>query len=449
MGLTTLLARGLQCAAAAALIAGATGTAAAQVSYQPGPLNPHTSNESASGTGIASLQAQVTVGGVEPAIIHSMTVDHQGTLDDATDIAAVHLYLDVNGNGYLDPGVDAALSTNQSFAVDDGTVTFGSLNRTIANGSSELWLVVVDLNGNGSQGEHWRTHLGTSTTLTATGATSGNALTVTGVSVNSGSKKINTSNCTLTLVGTTVTQPTTAPAPGTVAYPMARLELRASTAMGVKVTSLTFTASGTGDDLIDIAAVRLFRDADMDGALTIPTDPEIGGSGISFNMDDGTAPFASLNETVPAGGRLWLIVAYDWAAAGITGGTYTVSVASANDITRCGVSAHTCTTSSCQLHGIPTTHPPTTVSPGGNPTTNPNPGGGPGSEPVDDPYPDEPRTHKPSYCCAVLPGAGGGLGGAGGALQALLFGWGPLLLLAGLLLALRNRETAPAVRRVR
>jgi hypothetical protein len=440
MGLITFVTRGLQTAAVVALCAG---VAVAQVSYQPGPMNPNTSNESASATGIASLQVQVSVGGTEPAVIHSMTVDHQGTVDDATDIAAIHLYLDVNGNGWLDPGVDTALSTNKTFAADDGTVTFGSLNRTIPNGSSELWLVVVDLNGNASQGEQFRTHLGTSTTFTATGATSGNALTVSGVSVNSGAKKIDAGHCTLTLVGTVVTQPSAAPAPNDTAYPMARLELRASSSMSVKVSSITFTASGTGDDLLDVASVRLFRDADADGVLTLTTDPEIGASNISFNMDDGTAPFTGLNEIVPAGGRLWLIVAYDWAAS-ITGGTYTVSVASSNDITRCGILAHSCATSSCQVHGVPTVHPPTTVPTGGTPTTNPNPGT---SDPIDDPYPDEPRRHVPSYCCAVVPGAGGA-GGAGGALEALLFGWGPLLLLAGVLLLLRTRkDAAPAVRR--
>ncbi len=414
---------------AATVVACLAGAAHAQVAYAPGPNNPSPSNESASGQNIVVLQIQVTNNASEAAIIQSLTVGTQGTLNDATGISSVDLCADLNGNGWLETPGDLALVTGQTFASDDGTVTFSSLNRTIGVGASELWIVVEDMSGSGQDGETWVTHLGTSTTLTAVGATSGSSLTISGVSVNGGRKTISSTSCTEWVLGAPLNvsgQPTA----GATAWPIAALEIRTSTANGETVTSITVTASGTGNDLTEVSRVRLFRDANGNGALELSgtsPDAEIGPANVGYNTDDGTAPLSGLNETIPAGSRRFYIVAYDFSSSLQAGSTFTLSVANGSDVVRSG--AHS---PSCQTHGPPTTHGTTAAA-------------GPGSTPNDptgQPRPgDDGHGHPPMYCCPVWPSSGDGHGPG-----AFFVAWGPLLLLA-LVIALRPRSRPAWARR--
>ncbi|MCI0341062.1 MAG: hypothetical protein L0216_07885 [Planctomycetales bacterium] len=426
-------------AVAGVLIAGLAGAARAQVAYSPGPNNPSPSNESASGQNIVVLQIQVTNNASEAAVIQSLTIGTQGTLNDATGISAVDLYVDLNGNGWLETPGDLALVTGQTFATDDGNLTFTNLNRTIAVGASELWIVVEDMSGSGVDGDTWVTHLGTSTTLSAVGATSGSNLTITGVSVNGGRKTVSSTGCTQWVLGAPLSV-TGQPTAGATAWPIAALEIRTSTANAETVTSITVTASGTGNDLTEVSRVRLFRDTNGNGVLELSgasPDPEIGPANVGYNADNGTAPLSGLNETIAAGSRAFYIVAYDFSSTLQAGSTFTLSVASASDLVRSG--AHS---PSCQTHGPPTTHGTTTAGgPGSPPPTTTDPATGPTGQPRPG---DSGDGHPPMYCCPVWPmGQGGGGPGPG----TFFLAWGPLLLLASAILLLRRHRPAWATRR--
>ncbi|MHC4599502.1 MAG: hypothetical protein ACYS47_10895 [Planctomycetota bacterium] len=91
--------------------------------------------------------------------VTSVTLAASGTLDDASEVLSVSLYRDVNANGRFEPGTDAPLGVPSSFAVDDGTVTFSGLSRTVPAGGSDHWLVVYDLSPDAIIGRTFRVEI--------------------------------------------------------------------------------------------------------------------------------------------------------------------------------------------------------------------------------------------------------------------------------------------------
>lgn len=441
MGLIARVARAGNLAAVPAALALCAATASAQVSLQAAPKNPPATWENKSGQIVIMTSTRVRVSGTEDAIITSFTVSASGTLDDQADIASLNLCLDLNENGCWDPGTDVEIVANKTFAADNGSYTF-TFSRVIQQGTHEDWMVVVHLGGTASQNETAQFTVG-ATAASAIGVTSSNALTVSGTLTTGGVKTICGLNGTLELSDYPVVQPAGCPE-GTTDFPIAGLHLKASTGAKIDVSAITWTASGTGRDVQDLVQVKLWLDANGNG--TVDTgDAPIGGGTVQFNTDDGTAVFSGLSEQIAAGGcERWLLT-YDFAATLVKDTTFTASVTGTPSL---GVATNP-SGGTMQVHGTPTAHATYTAPCGGGS----HPGGGPGTGPASNPYPEAPRRHVPSYCCAVAPGigiGGGGAGGLGRALEQLLLAWAPLLMLAGLLLVLRRRATAvPATRRIR
>ena len=99
----------------------------------------------------------------------------------------------------------------------------------------------------------------------------------------------------------------------------------------VDVSSISFHASGAGDDASGIRQVRLYRDTDGDGVLG-GGDGLLGISG-GYGEDDGTVTFRGLTGTVPEGASVTWLLVYDLGAGAIAGDTFCASVLSGDDVT--------------------------------------------------------------------------------------------------------------------
>jgi hypothetical protein len=139
---------------------------------------------------------------------------------------------------------------------------------------------------------------------------------------------------------------------------MTQLVLRAGSVEGADVSSLTLTASGTGNDSAEIAAVHLLRDNNADGAYD--AGDTLLASGV-YSADDGTVVFGGLTLTVPAASQVTLLVIQD-ISAGAAQGTFRTGVAQATDVTTTGaVSSVPLTVNGTPAHGNAVTVEPVPV----------------------------------------------------------------------------------------
>lgn len=85
------------------------------------------------------LQVRVqNPGASAAATLTSLTVTASGTGQDASGIVSVSLYLDVNGNGTVEGGLDILLAGGMTFVSDDGTLTLAFSQAVPPLGDLEL-----------------------------------------------------------------------------------------------------------------------------------------------------------------------------------------------------------------------------------------------------------------------------------------------------------------------
>jgi hypothetical protein len=87
---------------------------------------------------------QVGIGtGSAGVTLEAFTLEGSGTGNDTVDVQSIHLVLDQNGNGAVDPG-ETLLGTG-AFASDDGTISLAFAPVRIVSGNTkETYLVVYD-----------------------------------------------------------------------------------------------------------------------------------------------------------------------------------------------------------------------------------------------------------------------------------------------------------------
>jgi len=113
----------------------------------------------------------------ENITVQSITVTASGTGDDSADVSAVRVFLDENGNGKFDTG-ETQLGSDALFAADDGTATINT-DRTLAEGTTEDWLITLSFNDQGSKGSTYSVSVVADTDVTAVGAYSTQSITPT------------------------------------------------------------------------------------------------------------------------------------------------------------------------------------------------------------------------------------------------------------------------------
>ena len=94
------------------------------LSMSAGENNPGTSNEGNSAADIPVLQLHLEASNAETLDVDSIAITMTGTINHATDVSAVKLYRDVNGNGAFDAATDYALAASETVTDSAGTVHF-------------------------------------------------------------------------------------------------------------------------------------------------------------------------------------------------------------------------------------------------------------------------------------------------------------------------------------
>jgi len=302
-----------------------------------GAANPGNTNIAGDESNLAAIQVALTVGPNEDITISSARFSVSGTFDDANDFVSgsIQLYLDDNGNGQLDGG-DTQLGTDQSWSGNNGMVTFSGLDQTITQNTSQSWIVVCDLNGTASTGENFRVTLGSDTDVSATGDVTSNSVFATGAPVSGGLFSISTTGSMTLALGTNNPAGSLESASATNLV-MQQLALSASSVENIAVSSITFTADGTADDVTDLTGVSLYRDLDNNGQLD-GTDTQIDVQQ-TYAANNGTVTFNTTGETVNAGSTVNWLVVYDLNGSGSEGETFRVGIYTAANITLVGVTS--------------------------------------------------------------------------------------------------------------
>lgn len=266
-------------------------------------------------------------GGSAATTVTRVRATASGTGNDATGVAQVRLVNDADRDGVADVG-ETVLATG-SFLSNDGTVDL-NLNRTLAVGTTEEWLIVYDFSAAPAGGDSFRVRVAAASDVTS----------------NQGAPYISgTTSGTGALQGPLVTiagrlavsrAPTSAPAQvvpaGSTALPVLSLRLTADNE-AFTVSSAAFRADGSLHDVLELSQARLYLDADQSGTIT-------GGDTLlssgAYLVDDGLITFATPALSVPRNQARDLMVVYDLAAAASGGDTFRAIFAAPADLAATG-----------------------------------------------------------------------------------------------------------------
>ena len=318
-----------------------------------GSNSPDASTVAPGETNVVLLQIQLSASSAETLRVTEVTLKAEGSGDDANDVTAVELWDDLDSDGALNDGIDTQLNGSGTYNADNGTVTFtlSGDGYTFAPGSVHRWIVVHDFDSETSNGKTFRTGIALNSYIDVYN-TSSVARTVVGAPVTSETKTVND-------IGVlTISLGSNNPAAGNAAKDaegvvLLQLNLAASAAETLRVDSITFTASGTIDESVDVDAVRLYRDENNNGELDLATDEQISVDTV-YTANDGTVQFrASMAETLAAGTNAdWLLV-YDLAGSATDAETFRASFAANTDLGVVGLAGveHAASVSGAPING--------------------------------------------------------------------------------------------------
>jgi hypothetical protein len=242
--------------------------------------------------------------------VEDLAVKVRGSADDHEDVALLRLYRDVDGDGLLDASTDELLKGSGTFPTDNGTITFAGIGRTVAAGTSEDWLVVVDFAGTASPGESFYFSVPYTTGITCTDVASGVPALFTGYPLEGGRRSVyypsTPGELSVSLSALSPADGTVRPGEGDVV--MMAFTLSAGAREDLGLSRLVLRGQGSGDEVTDLTAVVLAEDVNRDGVYTPGLDRAIGHQS-AFGSDDGLCEFRDLGETVGAGSSpQWIVV---------------------------------------------------------------------------------------------------------------------------------------------
>jgi hypothetical protein len=132
------------------------------------------------------MQIKVTAGSVEDIKLTSLKLSAFGTGDDSTGIARIEVYLDMLGDGSVDPTDPVIGTAEPPYMQDNGTKRMG-VNLKIKSGSTKYLLIVYVMSANAQDGD---TYGFTAESLKARGETSGVIFDLSGFPRTSGLKTV-------------------------------------------------------------------------------------------------------------------------------------------------------------------------------------------------------------------------------------------------------------------
>jgi hypothetical protein len=277
-----------------------------------GTYNPTTRTISASESEFEMIQINLTANATENINISEISFKTSGSADESTDISSALLILDANNNGRYDIVYDSQIGSTISSFTDDGSITFSGLSQIISAGTSQKWILMYNLNGNGSPDETFKVYFDEVSQFVATGITSSESISPLGLPVNG-------NTMTISQIGT-LTLDLADNNPGDVSFggtapnlTMLAFTMYANDVEDIYITSIRIipeTNNLRRGNFTD-PDVRIFQDVDANGLLDINIDRFIasdnyGGTG---NGTPEPVTISISGETIPASSTVqWLIV---------------------------------------------------------------------------------------------------------------------------------------------
>ena len=266
----------------------------------------------------------------EPVLVESFTFTSAGTGDDSTAVEGVSLYRDMNRDGKVGPE-DSLLGTG-TFGADDGRVRI-PMNQVLDHGETRKYILTYDFNGSAVAGDTFRVRLFDDSDVDSIGEESGCPVTVEGLPVKGAEVVVGDATQPAVVVSLGSKTPAARNvSPQALGVGMVQVLLGNPGSTDVRVDSLAFTASGTGDDAADIAAVRLYRDANSNGKVDASGDVLIGTG--AYAADNGTVTFAlGTGLTVGRASTAALLLVYDLSGSAWIDETFQAGIESGADLT--------------------------------------------------------------------------------------------------------------------
>ncbi|MCZ6602929.1 MAG: integrin alpha, partial [Planctomycetota bacterium] len=294
-----------------------------------GSQNPGAAPGPVGHTDVAVLQILLLAG--ESSIdVTGLRLHASGTGDDALGIGEVRLFRDQTGDGVLDAG-DTLLVAAGGFSSDDGAVLLSGFREPISRTAPVYWLIVYGLAPGASAGETFCPSVIDRSDVQA--ERSGQPTD--DIDVSQGIVGCMTASPgELTLSPGPDSPPPRTLGPCVTSEVILQIDLAASPIEGVRVDSIAFTASGSGDDAASIDGVTLAIDANDNGIFDGFDIPIASTSG--YPADDGTIIFPSLNRLLPAGSAERWILVYDLIWPFSMGDSFAASVGAPSDVVAIG-----------------------------------------------------------------------------------------------------------------
>ncbi len=288
---------------------------------------------------VVMMQLRLVASESENIQVSDATLKASGTGDDNTDIADIHLYLDINNNGTLDDGVDTLiLSAGTAFDNDNDTIKFDfAEDYTIEAGSTIHWLVVYDFAGAATDNSTFISSVELNSYFNATGETSGESISVVGSPITSYTKTVSSIG-TMTFELGDDNPPVANQTKDAQGVRMMQVKASLNGTEDLILDSLVITAQGTIDDATDITSVAIYKDLNDNGLLDLTVDEQLD-QYRTFSSDNGTLAFEEINDTLSANTTAHYLVIFNLANTASAGETFRVKIESNNDfnVKRVGV----------------------------------------------------------------------------------------------------------------
>ncbi|MHC5081537.1 MAG: hypothetical protein ACYTHN_21255, partial [Planctomycetota bacterium] len=284
--------------------------------------------ELAGETDVPVLSLLLTADAVENITATGLTVSVTGTLDDSLGGTAAKLIVDANGDGLYQANSELSIAGPLPFTQDDGTVTFSGLSRTLPAGSSENWLVLIDLPPAAPVGSTFRLWIANNADLPVTGSLTASPI-VTGAPLWSVEKRIGILGSLHASAGLG-NPPSAVVVPGATGVEMLHLSLAAGSPEPVRIESLLLRVNGISE-LPGFLSISIVGDSNGNGALD-PTDILISGPQPVLSWD-GIVCFYGLNEVIMANSRVHWFLTADFTAQAPGGATVSVSLEDPGELT--------------------------------------------------------------------------------------------------------------------
>ncbi|MCL4840094.1 MAG: hypothetical protein KJ058_19270, partial [Thermoanaerobaculia bacterium] len=269
---------------------------------RPGPL------ETGSGAGFL-VGAFDVIAHSNAATLSSLTLAALGTGDDSAAYSDIRLYVDANGNGAFDPGVDTPFGASfTAFGADDGSLTFNDTLNLAINETKRL-LVVCKLNGS-TPASYGQTFAARITAISGTGQNHSGLPTaaVAGIRIHAPAIGVTSTGMNLSAFANGV-------GPGGLGLSVADFVLANNAVGAAALGSITVAAAGSLFDQSAFSFVALYEDSNANGTFDA-ADTLYGTAAAAFPGDDGSLAFSGVMNFAPGQSRrLFLVVKLNGGAA--------------------------------------------------------------------------------------------------------------------------------------